>query len=120
MAEIFINEPCKVGWRNMKPSGNGRFCDSCSLVVVDFSKMSNQQILNYLAEKNGKQVCGNCRTDQVETPKRKWPRWLASVITFVLGVSMISSCYTRGKVSAYASKKELRQQKKTEERAKKN
>lgn len=99
MKEIYIHEPCKAKWNSMNPSGEGRFCDSCSLTVVDFTKMTNEDISNYFLKKSGERVCGNFRNDQVSTPKlvrrRKRWGWLITVFTIVFGSAFISSCRTQ-------------------------
>lgn len=96
MEEIYIHEPCKAKWRSMQPAGEGRFCDSCALTVVDFTKMTNEEISNYFVKKSGERVCGKFRSDQVSTPqlirRRKNWKWLLTVLTIVLGTSFISSC----------------------------
>lgn len=80
----------------MGPSGEGRFCDSCALTVVDFTRMTNEEISNYFVKKSGERVCGNFRSDQVSTPKlvrrRKSWKWLLTILTLILGSSFISSC----------------------------
>jgi len=96
MEEIYIHEPCDANWKTMKPSGDGKFCDSCSLTVVDFTKMTNEEIGNYFLKKSGERVCGHYRNDQIATPKlvrrRKRWGWLITVLTLVFGTSFISSC----------------------------
>lgn len=53
----------------MTPEKDGRYCAECSQVVVDFSRMSDQEVLNYL--KNQKAAtCGNFRKDQLQRPMR--------------------------------------------------
>ncbi len=96
MKKIYIHEPCTAKWNSMNPSGEGKFCDSCSLTVVDFTKMTNEEISNYFLEKSGDRVCGNFRNDQVSTPKlvqrRKRWGWLITILTIVFGSAFISSC----------------------------
>ena len=80
-----IPEPCHENWDNMTPQDKGRFCASCSKQVVDFSLMSDQQVLNYFKNATGK-TCGRFANDQlqrpmIETPKQKkkaW--WIAAMI----------------------------------------
>lgn len=96
MEEIFIQKPCDAGWKNMTPNSEGRFCDSCSLTVVDFTKMTNEEISAYFMKKAGERVCGHYRNDQISTPKlvrrrNRWG-WLVTAITLVFGTSFISSC----------------------------
>ena len=84
-----IPEPCHENWDNMTPQDKGRFCASCSKQVVDFSLMSDQQVLNYFKNATGK-TCGRFANDQlqrpmIETPKQKkkaW--WVAAMIPLLL------------------------------------
>jgi hypothetical protein len=100
MKEIYIQEPCKANWKNMSPSGDGRFCETCALTVVDFTKMTNEEISNYFLKKTSERVCGNFRNDQISTPKlvrrRKRWGWLITVLTIVFGSAFISSCRKQG------------------------
>lgn len=47
----------------MKRSGEGRFCEKCCKVVVDFTKKSAEEILDYL--KNNSGTCGFFRNSQL-------------------------------------------------------
>jgi len=57
---ITIPTPCNQSWQDMTPENNGRHCTQCSKVVSDFTKMTDSQIINYLA--TGSNICG--RIDQ--------------------------------------------------------
>lgn len=61
-----IEEPCHEDWSRMKPEAQGRFCESCSKTVVDFSSMSDFSIVHYLEGKKNESVCGRFRPDQME------------------------------------------------------
>lgn len=50
----------------MKPEAKGRFCESCSKTVVDFSSMSDFSIVSYLEGKKDESVCGRFRPDQMD------------------------------------------------------
>lgn len=63
--KIGIPNLCNEDWNNMSPNDNGRFCDTCKLTVVDFTKMSDDQINNYLLNKG--HVCGRFDCTQVDT-----------------------------------------------------
>lgn len=41
---ISIPDPCNQNWNQMLPNEKGRYCDTCKLTVVDFTKMSNEEI----------------------------------------------------------------------------
>jgi hypothetical protein len=55
--QLRINEPCHESWEKMEPGGAGRFCRACEKVVVDFSVMSDREVLEYLSRARGG-VCG--------------------------------------------------------------
>lgn len=66
--KINIPKPCNQNWNSMMPNKNGRFCNSCSKTVVDFTKMENLEIQNYLIENSSKEsVCGHFKFNQIET-----------------------------------------------------
>ena len=64
---LSIHEPCNQGWDAMPETEQGRFCDSCSKTVVDFTSMSDAQLINYFLEQKNRQVCGRVMTDQLDT-----------------------------------------------------
>lgn len=63
--KIRIPNLCNEDWNTMTPNDAGRFCDTCKLTVVDFTKMSDNQIKNYLLNKG--HVCGRFDCTQVDT-----------------------------------------------------
>lgn len=63
--KINIPDPCNQDWDKMTQIGNGRYCDTCKLTVVDFTKMSLDEIKNHL--RNNSYVCGRFDCSQVET-----------------------------------------------------
>lgn len=63
---VQIPEPCHENWQAMQPQANGRFCDSCCKVVVDFTHFSDQEIIDYLQSKKSDRVCGRFKTEQVQ------------------------------------------------------
>lgn len=66
--QINVPKPCSQNWNSMLPNKDGRFCNSCSKTVVDFTKMEIPEIKNYLIENSGKEgVCGHFKFDQVQT-----------------------------------------------------
>lgn len=67
-SRIYIPEPCHEDWNNMTPKEKGRFCDSCSKVVVDFTKMSTQDIQDYMKSQQGNRVCGHFKKSQLDLP----------------------------------------------------
>ncbi len=79
---LYIPKPCHERWNEMTPTQQGKFCSACSKQVVDFSLMSDNQILKYLSGQSGK-VCGRFDAQQLERPlvetkiKKKKSWWMA-------------------------------------------
>jgi hypothetical protein len=74
--QLRIPEPCHQDWHTMLPEEKGRFCSSCSKTVVDFSLMSDKEVLAYLGGAGG-HTCGRFTPDQLNRslmppPERKW------------------------------------------------
>lgn len=64
---LSIPTPCSESWDQMSPKAQGRFCSSCSKTVVDFSIMTDQQVLDWLTAHTGS-VCGRFHQDQIDRP----------------------------------------------------
>lgn len=69
----------------MTPDGKGRFCQHCQKTVIDFSRMSDQEIAAIVNSSKG-ELCGRFLTSQLEreigTIKRHTPlRKIAAVIS---------------------------------------
>lgn len=61
-----ITKPCKENWLRMKPNKNGRYCAKCSRIVVDFSKMKDHDIINYLHSHSKEKTCGHFLSAQLD------------------------------------------------------
>ncbi len=62
---LSIPTPCHENWNNMQPTEKGRFCNACAKQVVDFSAMSDREVLNYLNNLKGQQICGRATPGQL-------------------------------------------------------
>jgi len=49
----------------MTPQQQGAFCKVCAKVVVDFSSMSDEEVLKYFENKKEEKTCGRFRVSQV-------------------------------------------------------
>lgn len=68
--QINVPKPCSQNWNTMIPNNEGRFCNSCSKTVIDFTKMENTEIKKYLIENSGKEsICGHFKLDQIKNEK---------------------------------------------------
>jgi hypothetical protein len=85
----------------MTSEAQGKFCNACEKSVVDFSMMSDAQILHYFSQPKTQKVCGRFNADQVDRalvnmiPERLSPPPqllnFAYLLIVVLGVGL-SSC----------------------------
>lgn len=85
---ISIAEPCKVVWDEMTPIDMGKYCQQCDKKVVDFSGMTDREVIAYY-ERHGK-VCGRFTSTQLNremyTPSRNRlmpTAMLAAILAFV-------------------------------------
>ena len=62
---LHIPQPCPENWENMTPNQQGHFCQVCSKTVVDFTQMTDDEVLNYFAQHQGQKVCGKLRKSQL-------------------------------------------------------
>ncbi len=62
--QLQIPQPCSKDWDLMIPQGDGRFCNSCQHTVVDFSNMTDNELLSYL-QKNPFTHCVHVRNNQL-------------------------------------------------------
>jgi hypothetical protein len=65
---VRVPEPCHEDWNKMKPEEKGRFCNSCSKTVVDFSNKTDTEIKNILEENPKGHMCGHFKKSQLDRP----------------------------------------------------
>lgn len=63
--KVSIPKPCHENWNDMTPESQGAFCKVCSKVVVDFSNMSDEEVLRYFENKKQEKTCGRFRLSQL-------------------------------------------------------
>jgi hypothetical protein len=54
---VTIPKPCPANWDDMAPTAAGRHCAVCATEVVDFTRMSEAEVLAFLAARRGQPVC---------------------------------------------------------------
>jgi TonB-dependent SusC/RagA subfamily outer membrane receptor len=64
--QLSIPEPCHENWQQMTPTDQGRFCNACAKEVVDFSMMTDTEVLNYFTALTHDKVCGRALPSQLE------------------------------------------------------
>jgi len=90
---IDIPKACHEDWSKMKPEEQGRHCALCEKVVVDFSAMSTQELVDFLKSRP-KNTCGRFRKDQLRTyslPSHAFQvGWRPIVALLTLGLTALS------------------------------
>ncbi|MBC6700555.1 carboxypeptidase-like regulatory domain-containing protein [Hymenobacter sp. BT190] len=87
---LSIPQPCHENWDQMTPATQGRHCAACAKVVVDFTTLSDAEVVALLHRTAA--PCGRFREDQLERmmrtlaePTPRWRTWLAAAVA-VLGL----------------------------------
>ena len=63
---ISIPKPCHENWSEMTPNEKGRFCQSCSKTVVDFTKMDTSEIQTFIHHNKHQRICGHIKQQQLD------------------------------------------------------
>ena len=100
MLLLSIPKPCHENWNEMSPREQGAFCTVCAKTVVDFTKLSNEEIKNFFLRHQGQKTCGRFTNDQLAAPRTLhellsrpipfWKKFLA-IVCIIFG-SFLSSC----------------------------
>lgn len=84
--QLKLDSPCHENWEAMSPNEQGRFCQSCQKSVIDFSSMTNREVVKTLLSTEG-EICGRVNQYQLEHPialseptHRNWLKYAASLI----------------------------------------
>jgi len=110
ITQITQPQPCHESWNSMSPVENGRFCSSCSKAVVDFTSMTNQQIIDHLAASTGN-LCGRISASQFNEVNNQLAKPLPTNAgiwkRLVFTVTMLASLtYVRGQTGIPNTKTE--------------
>ena len=91
--QISIPEPCPQAWDDMQPMQGGKHCAHCQKTVMDFTRMTDTQLLAYF-QKNTESTCGRLTAEQVnriirpvEVQRSNWWSQLAAGVLLALGLS---------------------------------
>lgn len=63
--QLNIDSPCSEDFNSFSPTKKGGFCDSCKKEVIDFTKMTSDEIITFLNKK--KDVCGRFKQEQLNS-----------------------------------------------------
>jgi hypothetical protein len=62
---LSIPTPCHEDWEKMLPVERGRHCEQCCKTVVDFTGMSDEEVVKYFVGRARGGVCGRFAPDQL-------------------------------------------------------
>ncbi len=60
-----IENPCNENWDSMSENDIGKHCTSCNKDVVDFSLLSDDDIVKYLSKHSSTKTCGRLKPHQL-------------------------------------------------------
>jgi hypothetical protein len=101
---IDVKQPCHENWQQMTPNEQGRHCLSCQKTVVDFTLMSDQEILHYISNASSS-VCGRFYNHQLD--KTYEVKKIKPAFTFRYAWNLITAAFllTGSAASAQVKKK---------------
>lgn len=111
--KISIPRPCSENWEAMKKKGEGRFCENCKKIVVDFSHLTNEELYFHFS-RSATIPCGRFNNAQLETnlyPQKKQGFWkqlykpIAATIAFLLFKGSEASVIKRPDITVQPSNK---------------
>lgn len=65
--KITIPNPCSEDWQTMTVTEKGRFCAVCQKCVIDFTTMTDAEIIRHLNREKG-ETCGRFTLEQLNRP----------------------------------------------------
>ncbi|MEL6558417.1 MAG: carboxypeptidase-like regulatory domain-containing protein, partial [Bacteroidota bacterium] len=84
MFHLSIDKPCQENRDNFLKTKNGGFCSSCQKEVIDFTKMTDQEVRDYFKYKANRNTCGMLKNSQLKTyyPEqyKKQSLWIGATI----------------------------------------
>jgi len=103
-----IENPCNENWLGMTEAQQGRFCSSCSKNVVDFSILSDKEIIKMIEKSTG-QLCGRFKRTQLnrviinsKTPRSYQVVYRLLTSLILIPVPAMVLAYNKPKVEAFS------------------
>lgn len=90
--QLQVIEPCHENWDAMTPQEQGRHCEQCDIVVVDFTDKSREEIAAHIESKEGGRVCGRFNNTQLDVqPERNWMPKVKAAAASVLAAAGLAT-----------------------------
>jgi len=90
---LLIDKPCSENFNDFTKTDKGGFCNSCKKNVIDFTRMSDQEILNYFNSEKSK-TCGVFLESQLKSysnPSTSLNKSkLSTFASGIFGISLLS------------------------------
>lgn len=103
--QLSIPEPCHENWQNMTATQQGRFCNACAKEVIDFSMMTDREVLNYFTALTHEKVCGRALPSQLERtiampkePKKKLFWYWNYIVMFFMFFGKANNTKAQGRI----------------------
>ncbi len=91
--QLNIENPCQERWESFAPTISGGFCGSCQKNVVDFSQMSESELVAFFRDRqnSSERLCGRFRQDQLKKDY-SLPTWFIqnSQVQYEIPVALIA------------------------------
>ncbi|WBO84227.1 carboxypeptidase-like regulatory domain-containing protein [Hymenobacter yonginensis] len=95
LLRLSVPQSCSESWAAMTPAAQGRHCAACAKVVIDFTTLSDAEVVALLHRTAA--PCGRFRSDQLQRvlrplaePAPRWRTWLAAAAA-VLGLRELAA-----------------------------
>ena len=75
-SNVTISNPCHQSRDGMTQESGGKYCGSCKKIVVDFTGMTDEEIIKYLSERKAERTCGYFNNEQVTIKRPRLHEYL--------------------------------------------
>lgn len=103
--QLSIPEPCHENWQQMTATEQGRFCNACAKEVIDFSMLTDAEVLNYFNTRTYEKVCGRALPDQLnrtfsrpKDPKKKIFGYWKYMVMFFMFFAKTNTSKAQGQI----------------------
>ena len=113
--QLSIPKPCHENWQNMTATEQGRFCNACAKEVIDFSMMTDSEVLNYFTTITNNNVCGRVLPSQLNRPitypmqiKKKMYWYWNYMVMFFMFFGKSNAIKAQGKIVAPVAQNQVK------------
>ena len=104
---ISVPKPCHENWNTMLTEEKGRFCNSCSKTVVDFTTMNTMEVQDFINQNKENNICGHFKQTQLDsinlhipshilTQRQGFNRMFLWTLLLVMGTSLMNCTNKNG------------------------